>query len=246
VAPPKIDHRGWARIENQGPIGSCVGHGSSGASEVLTYLDTKGTIEEYSRMFAYKTAQEIDGLRGPDTGAMVSGALKASKAIGQCPEEMYPYDAKGYSKPIPPGCREAAGKKKIIGQHAILRSYQEVFDWLGSGTGVVIVGIPWYETFANTQGVINQAQGRKLGGHCVLWAGYTERKDSQGRNYIDCKNSHGQEWGDEGWAEFSPAVVEILCGGSQSGNEVIGLTDIMDDGPIEPRDDWSWMDYVNI
>jgi C1A family cysteine protease len=249
TAPPVIDHRGWRKdhIEDQGDIGSCVGHQYSSAGEVLTYIDTQGVVQDkYNRMACYVWAQQEDGISGKQAGAMVSGAMKAAKRKGFALESLWPYNPARYSQNVPQAVIEDGLKRLLIGQHAVLRSYQECFDWLASGAGVILIGMPVQQSFvSNKTGVINGMSGSVVGGHALLLHGYSDRRAFDGRQHIICENSWGTRWGANGFCEFSPSMIDWMCRGINKGHEVIGITDIMDDGPIEPRP-FDWMTYPNI
>jgi len=236
TAPEKIDHRAWLKVENQKVMGSCAGQAISTIQEVLNYIATGGKIVQLSRMFGYLAAQRGDGGSRGDTGAMISGAIKGAMTLGCCPEELFPYPCdvspcscretcQRYTKVIPAEALEV-GKLHLARRHSVLKSYADCFKWLASGVGAIEIGILWTAGLAN-KGVIevSDLSGDPYGGHALAVVGYSERKDSQGRNYLWLVNSHSERWGNKGWAEVAPACFDRW--GWDDGSELIGLTDLM-------------------
>lgn len=222
-APKVIDHRGWLRVENQGNMSSCVGHGDSSALEVCNYYDTGGEIIQLSRMYAYLTAQQESGLFGRDQGATISGAVKANLKYGICRDETYPYPGR-YSTSIPSEANAEAQKHKLL-RHTVVDNYGESFNWLATGQGAVIIGVRWVQSLAETTGVVEQLRGGGNEFHCMAILGYSDRRDSLGRQYPWLVNSHGRGWGNQGWAEIAPSVVDQWCRRNDY-EEVVGVSDL--------------------
>lgn len=231
LAPEVIDHRAWLKIEDQGQIGSCAGHAMSSCCEVLNHIDTRGEKIELSRMWAYLIGQKHSGgnLLGRDAGATISGCVKGAKQEGICKEETFPYTGRYHTNLTPEAAKEA-GEHKVL-EHVVMRSYQQCFDWLASGVGVIEIGVPWTESLARTNGVINGSSGQQYGGHALAIVGYSERKDQSGRQYLWMANSHGMGWGNQGWAEVAPDLFDRWCRDQYS--EVIGVSDLEE---FAPRD----------
>src|ERR1700693_3079902 len=64
TAPHKISHRGWRRVKNQGRVGRCTGRSRASAEEVLNYIASGGSVEEFSGDYAYIQNQKACGLFG--------------------------------------------------------------------------------------------------------------------------------------------------------------------------------------
>lgn len=226
MAPDEIDHRGWLRVENQGRMGSCSGHAVTTDQEILWYLATGGQTVQLSRMLGYLAGQKCCGLLGSDQGATITGSIRGAREIGCCLEEVFPYPGQ-YTSHIPQAALDAA-KSHLCAQHAVLRSYDDCFRWLATGTGVIEIGITWDSTLANnTSGVIDRLGGQVYGGHALAVVGYSKRVDDRGRKFLWMVNSHGRGWGREGWAEVAPALFDRW--GQTRNSELIGLTDITAD-----------------
>jgi hypothetical protein len=188
-------------------------------------------------MWSYITAQKRSGLLGRDVGATITGAVQSSMADGECLEETFPYTGT-YSTAIPPAAASEASGHRIV-KHSVMRSYADVFNWIASGQGVVIIGVRWTAACAESGGVIEDAGSRGGGGHSVLLCGYPNRRASDGRKYIDMLNSHGTGWGDKGWSLVAPRVIEQWLDDRYS--ELIGVSDIHEWGFREVK---SWQGLI--
>ena len=115
--------------------------------------------------------------------------------------------------------------------HTVLTNggYEACFRCVAAGHAIEI-GIPWVESHAeNRDGVLEQACGRNLGGHALAIVGYTRRVDREGRKYLLMANSHGPEWGNNGWAEVAPCLFDQWARDGFS--ELIGISDLQTFGP---------------
>lgn len=232
--PESIDVRSWLKIENQGSQGSCSGHMLTSALEYCNWVQTKGGIVQLCRQFAYINGQKHCGLFGQDQGGTIDGVCEAAHADGICLEECWPYTGQ-YDTRIPAACYEQAKQHKLR-SYTFLRSYDEVFAYIATGVGAVCCGVPWVESFANNDGVIEKQYGGMYGWHAVPLIGYSARVDRLGRKYPFLPNSHSESWGDNGWSEVSPNVIDNWC---RSDCVLIGVSDLQDYGVREF--DWGGM-----
>lgn len=220
--------RGIIRTEQQRRRNSCVGHGLSSCGEACAYLDSGGKLKlQFSRWGCYIWAQQAGGLAGRDQGATITGAIKAAQDKGFPPEEIWPYpaDSERYSTREPAGAAAAARPFRALKQSPI-RSYQDALDWMQQGLGPLLLGIDWTNGLANNRGEITLAdiRGGSLGGHCVFIWGW----DADG--LLDLGNSHGPEWGENGWRKTRPEVVDTWT----ARGDVYGLSDL--ESIDEPRE----------
>jgi hypothetical protein len=219
--PPVIDHRSWLKVENQGPVGSCAGHAGSSVAEVCNWIKSGGKVRQFSRMWCYLMGQKHCGLFGRDVGASIGGVVEALMQDGVPQESTFPYPGR-YVTAIPQAAVTEAAPHKM-GSHAVMRSYDDVFAFLASGIGAIEIGIDWTSSLANnTTGVIESVSGGSYGGHAL--GGYSDRRDRQGRQYIWLVNSHGTGWGNQGWAEVAPDVIDQWI--RTSDFEFIGMSDL--------------------
>lgn len=237
--PPAVDPRTWQmKLDNQGSMSSCTGHAMTHCGEFGAYVDSGGKQRpQFSRMYAYVRGQKMNNIRG-DNGATISGVVKAAMQYGLCPENLWPYpQPPKYSDKIPGGCDTAASKFKFL-QYSPITSAEHAFQYLGSGYGAIIIGIPWTSGLANSSGRVElrDVKGRG-GGHAVALCGYVT--DNGSKRFL-LANSHGDSWGKKGWAEVHPDCVDFWC---DTDCDLIGVTDV--DGYDEPRSiDWTqgWTD----
>jgi hypothetical protein len=222
AAPEEIDPRAKLRTEDQRQMGSCAGQSQSSCGELLNLFGNGGSIQ-LSAMYSYLAGQTMDGLLGQDNGATITGTVRGAKEMGYCLEETFPYPGQ-YTSRFPAGSKEEGANHRLR-RHVMLSSYQQCFDWLASGVGAIQIGIAWTAELAdNTSGVISAARGQNYGGHALAVLGYSKRVDSKGRKHLWMLNSHGRQWGRDGWAEVAPGMMDQWCRDRNS--EVVGVTDL--------------------
>jgi hypothetical protein len=229
AAPEEVDprklfpaHR-W--VENQASQGSCAGHANTTILEYCLGVATQKEPVHLSRQYSYIMAQKKSGISG-DRGSTIDGNVRVAME-GIPREEFWPYTGRYHTSP--PGGMEACqtdARDYRLAKHAVMRSYQNCFDWIASGTGAVNIGI----RFGVGNSPVCENYSNSGGGHAVALIGYSTRKDSQGRNYLWLLNSWGQNWGNGGWCEVAPKAIEQMF---QSNYTVmIGMTDMQN---ITPR-----------
>lgn len=236
--PREVRHRPWiapAFVRNQGNRPSCVGHGSSSGAFLLNRIDCKarGTDSRLpmSAYYAWRKAQERCGLSG-ETGATISGASKAAKLDGFCREVTCPYGEARIDQADVSEAREHT----LLGMTTNLKGDPErMRQYLGTGTGVVVIGIKWTAGLANcraSRGFVQGIGGQVYGYHCVLVTGYFE---AQGELWFEVLNSHGVGFGDEGFFYLRSHDVSALMADPNS--EWHGWTDMREYGEVR---DMGW------
>lgn len=225
IDPPSIiDHRKWLATENQGGVGSCAGHAGADCAQVCNWIATHGEAVRMSRMWCYLMGQKQSGLFGRDVGATISGVVSAMNQFGVPREATFPYPG-AYRTQIPAAAFTEAKEHRILSASP-MRSYDECFAFLASGIGAIQIGIDWTSSLAGCRdGVIERVSGGSYGGHSVSLVGYSARRDSQDRQYLWLHNSHGTGWGNEGWGEVAPRVIDAWIEKSGVG-EFMGLSDM--------------------
>lgn len=236
-APEEIDprklfpnHR-W--VENQASQGSCAGHANTTIVEYCLGIATQKEPVHLSRQYSYIMAQKKSGISG-DRGSTIDGNVRV--AVDGIPrEEFWPYTGRYHTSP--PGgwepCYEDA-KNYRLAKHAVLRSYDDVFNWLASGTGAVNIGIRWGVPDAP----VCENYRNSGGGHAVALIGYTTRKDADGRNYILLLNSWGPNWGAGGFCEVAPKAIQQMLQSTYT--VMIGMTDMQNIQPREIKVHLNW------
>ena len=198
----------WLPTEDQLAIGACQGNALTENLEFCHAIHT-GKVKAYSRMYAYIGSQMEDGIR-TDSGSTLSGGTRLAKK-GCASEAKAPYPSRypGWSYITPEMRADAVDK---LESSTTIRSSSQMKQYLGSGIGIVQIGVSWGRSFnPNSLGCITGfAPGG--GGHSVVYCGYVPDEDvgaSSGAGYwFIMKNSWGTRWGIRGLAFVSPASVD--------------------------------------
>jgi len=164
-----------APVLDQGPYGSCVGHGVTNELRFHPYpvpaLDSKFAVER-----VYWPAQQID----PFPGGAYPGA-----------------------NPFSEGTSVLSGIKVVakMGHYTEYRwaRHEGELALAVSQVGPAVIGVDWYAGMArpNSRGYLRPT-GSVLGGHCVLVIGINTRY-----SYYTIYNSWGPNWGKHGTARIS-------------------------------------------
>jgi len=204
----KVDPRAVMKIENQGSVGSCQGHDLSSCVELCYYIATGDLTRQLSRAYAYYETQRIDGING-DRGSTISGGIKLATTKGIPEESLWKYTGR-YENGRPSNWSEVEASAALhkIGQSYKMSTYDGVRTFLGSGQGGISIGISWGGEVDRP--IVNSFSGTGGGGHAIALLGLSERADSSGRPYVWMLNSWGSNWGNKGWAEWSPAAIEQM------------------------------------
>lgn len=203
----------WLKVENQGQIGSCQGQSLTECGEYC-YTTATGKVIQLSRMFAYLESQRFDNIR-TDSGSTLSGGTRAFKETGICLESTGPYPSRypGHSW-ITQEMRQEAERYKLL-SHTTMRAPEEIRDFIGSGIGIVQIGIGWNGSMEpDSSGCIRSWSGGGGGGHAVVFCGYLPdamvgQRSSAGW-WLLLKNSWGTRWGVNGFAYVDPRAVQQM------------------------------------
>jgi C1A family cysteine protease len=203
--PDKVDMRKFMTpVEDQGHIGSCVANAAVGALEylyVFKILKRYSCLKarDYSRLFVYWHARQLDGIIGDD-GCTIRSAMKALADNGTCREKYWPYNLNKWS--VPPS--DEAVKEATVKASDYFRvvSYQEILSALADDLPVVF-GAKLYESFQSTlvesTGLVKLPKPNEpfVGNHAMLAVGFDKAKD-----IIIVRNSWGSKWGMDGYCEM--------------------------------------------
>lgn len=193
--------------KNQRRTNACVGHGKSTMMAALNLLLT-GEEVNYSAWLAYLLAQKASNMFGVDEGATLAGAMQSP---GCCRDELLPFPGV-YSSNLPAAAIAEAAEHQIL-QYSELRGYDAIWRYLSSHQGPILIGTEWREgqSWITKDGIESKQtalRGASLGYHCRCVIGWSKRRDSQGRHWLKCKNSHSTEWGDQGESDIEPALFD--------------------------------------
>lgn len=230
-----FDPRKVMRIEQQGPVGACAGHSISSGCEWVYMIATGDTNLQLSRAYGYYETQRIDGLLGRDAGSTIQGGIKLATERGICPEELWPYQNRYAPQPPRPlqELYDAAAKYRIA-KSIRLTSYEAIRTFIGSGQGMVHLGIPWNGSV--DRAVVTSFSGGGGGGHSIGLYSLSDRKDNSGRPYLWMMNSWGTGWGNQGWAEWAPDAVTAML--RERWAVFVGISDMPN---VKPRE-WTLED----
>lgn len=224
--PPSIDLTdGKIPVKNQGSVGACTGFSRAVGEEILNLMAT-GKYTELSPQFAYIENQKACGMLGADNGATIDGSVQAAGSTGICTESACPWP--GRYLPSVPASAETEGRLHLISGHAVMRSADDIFAWLGHRQGPVLIGITWTEGLSQSTGEITAVTGRPIGGHALVLTGYEA-------GCVRMRNSWGTRWGRNGDAMVSRAVIDQWIA---SGEALIGISDLAAWGPRQ-LNSWS-------
>lgn len=227
-APDEVDPRPLVRHDKQFNMGACQGFSLTNCGEYLWALHagSMSNDRQFSQLFAYLESQRLDGLLGRDAGSTISGGLKVARDVGYLEAKELPYQTPYPSNSrtlITDSMRQSASRFKIR-SHTWLTSYDEIFQYLASGSGAVHTGTLWNDSFYPQNGTLESINTRSGGGHATAWLGYSKRKDPKGRNYIWRLNSHN-----DSWTEIAPSVIDTLC--RHNYTSIVGVSDLLTPGP---------------
>ncbi|MFY7700487.1 MAG: C1 family peptidase [Burkholderiaceae bacterium] len=207
-----LGSQGFLQVEDQGQQGSCQGQSLSCCGEFAHAFAT-GEVIQISRQYAYIASQMENNIRA-DNGSTLEGGTRAFKK-GFPLESVAPYAGNRY-----PGwgyITQAMRDKAIykLMSHTEMKSAEHVKQFIGSGVGIVQLGITWgNEMSPDGQGCIRSFSGRGGGGHAIVFAGYVPDSDvgvkSSAGWWLLLKNSWSKRWGKSGYAYVDPKACDQM------------------------------------
>ena len=223
----------FMRIESQGSTNECAAHAGTSCAE-LVWFQATGELLQFSRNFLYAKAGVYDGSR-VDNGRTLGSIIKAGKNDGFCKEELFPF--RGVAEFNPPAAAIADAKQRTITKTIDVHTggYDAVRALLGGNMGSVLQATFWPIVY-NQGYMVERYQPMGRGGHARAWLFLNSRKDSKGRPWVWCANSHGTAAQHNGWELWSPTAVQEALD-----NDPWGITGISAmSGELVPQDiDWS-------
>lgn len=224
--PLRVDPRrhekasiGFLQVENQGSIGSCQGNSLTECAE-FCYMVATGKVIQFSRMFAYIISQMFDRIKG-DRGSTLSGGSRAAKDVGFCTEDVGPYPRQYPGWSYVTDAMKQVAKRFKLRTHTLLRSVEATKQFIGSGIGIVQIGISWNNSCnPDRNNCIRRYSAGGGGGHAVVICGYVPDADVGQRStegyWFLLKNSWSRRWGDKGYAYVDPAALGQMIRGRHS------------------------------
>jgi C1A family cysteine protease len=220
TSPPSMasDLRGYASPRhNQYNSSSCAAQSVIKIQELLRIKRYgKAAHVDLSRLANYFLAREL--MSPPETnkdgGSYITGNAEVSRRFGVCSEDLWPFDLRLILKSPPWSVMRSAYKNKIAGWTQIKSSgsnrVNDVILSLVNGIPVAYgtdVGLNWRAYTSNSEPLGLPAE--KLGRHATVIEGWDPQKE-----VFLCENSWGNSWGQDGFYELRPEVVEASTSGS--------------------------------
>lgn len=229
----KLAAEAWLQVEDQGQIGSCQGQSLTECGEYCFTIST-GKVIQLSRMMAYIASQMEDNIK-QDNGSTLSGGTRAFLK-GVCLESTGPYTSSYPGWGWLTQAMKDEAKNYILKSHTEIKSADECKRFIGSGIGIVQIGISWgNEMTPAADGTIRRFTGSGGGGHAICIAGYVPDSDINLKStkgyWLLLKNSWSKRWGKGGYAYVDPAAFDQMC--SHRFSVMYGRSDM---GTPIPRD----------
>jgi len=152
-----------------------------------------------SRLFIYYNERAMEGTVGKDAGGQIRDGIKSVAKQGDCPETLWPYDAKTVTVKPAKECYFHARSFTALEYQRIGRNLSHMKACLASGHPFVF-GIKVFSSFegdaVRKSGCLNMPRKREkvVGLHAVVACGYD---DAQQRFLV--RNSWGSGWGMRGY-----------------------------------------------
>jgi len=227
----RLDVRSLAIVENQASQGACAGHSLSSVLEWI-YVVIRGEAKwfQLSRAMGYYEAQRINNIRG-DRGSTISAGVKLAKNTGLCREELWRYPS-AYNPARPANYNDvlADAANYKVGSETAITTYEGYRTFLGAGLGGIHQGIGWNST-VNRKLVESYSTNGRDGGHSICALCLSTRVDSKGDPYAWILNSWNNNWGQNGWAEWSPNAIRQML--RYQHTTFVGLSDMPN---VQPRE----------
>lgn len=200
-------------VYDQGELGSCTANGGGAAHQFCQMKQPGGKDFLPSRLFLYYNTRKIEGTAEEDSGCTIRDTFKSLNQYGVCPEADWPYDVAKFADQPSFDAYTAATGCRSIKYARVDQEEQVVKAVLASGFPIVFgFRVPSSFQQIDGSGIMRMPRWweRSLGGHCVVAIGY---KQINGVWYIECRNSWGSRWGDQGhfWMPFAFFLNPARC-----------------------------------
>ena len=186
----------YLKVLNQQNKGACAGFTMAQVAAMNFWVASGGKTEDFSGDAMYVLAQEKDGIRG-DRGSTPTACAWVAQNIGIVPLSAYGPTVKEYNqlKPVTDAHRQAASDYKLS-SIVRLKSYDQIYQFLGGGLGCVQVCSLWKQHFMESN-LVDSFEGPKHasghgGGHSYTANGYDENGNILITNSWGSANVHDE------------------------------------------------------
>ncbi|MBI9100611.1 MAG: C39 family peptidase [Spirochaetaceae bacterium] len=209
-----------SHVKLQGLCNSCAAFGVAAAVEtsarfeekIAVTEDNKTSLLDLSEQQMFYTNDMYPDECNCEIGWFVDNALDFSRDTGLVPEKLYPYNPYNpfYKPPIknlPQGWKSTVTK---ISAYTAYTDPERMKNHL-STKGPLVASIDMYwDLLFYRSGIFEKQTEKALGGHCISCIGYDDEKQA----WL-CKNSWGDQWGDEGffWMKYGDCSIDDLMWG---------------------------------
>lgn len=217
VFPSKFDLLPFQPVAfDQGQEGSCTANSACGALRELHHVLGTPPDADFSRQLLYWLERKDDG-NSPrdDAGSSIAESVHALETYGAALENLWPYDAKHFSKKPTSDVLKAALLNRISGSVLVAQSLQAIKGSI-IGRRSVLMGFTVFESFEAREvadtGLMPIPKGSEavLGGHAVRWIGWDDSIacDDGSTGALRTRNSWSASWGIDGdfWMPYTFAL----------------------------------------
>jgi C1A family cysteine protease len=203
------DGKDWTTpIKDQGSCGSCYAFGTYAAMEACIKIESNqpDLFIDLSEQYMVSCGEEwVSGILGCD-GAYTSGTMEFLEKYGAIPESCFKYvsGGGGYEPPCSNKCSNWEKLREDIDSWGSVSSSQDSIKNALIQYGPLPTSMQVYANFNSYSGGVYQPSGAYEGMHKVAIVGYNDNG-----GYWICKNSWGDDWGEDGWFKIKYGVCDI-------------------------------------
>jgi len=198
-------------VRDQGPFGTCVGHGVAAHKEEREFVDNPDLAPRLSPLFIYTEAKKIDSFPGIE-GTDIRSAMKVITNLGVCTEAKHPYNKLKDVFKLPEPSQDAKDealtfRNQAYAQVTTLDEFKSAMMRDGALPFAILVTENFFDV--SQDGNLQMPDGRYLGAHCMCAVGWDDERTGKSKSYIGTVqyhkgyilvlNSHGEEYGDHGY-----------------------------------------------
>jgi C1A family cysteine protease len=181
-------------VANGIAVHNCTANAIAGAIEFEQIKQNMPQVFIPSRLFIYYNERVTEGTVNSDSGAQIRDGMKSVGTLGDCPEDMWPYDIANFQEKPTDACYQTALQHRAILYQRVNRNLAEMKGCLASGYPFVF-GFTVHKSFMTQQvattGIVPMPQPQEalVGGHACCIVGY-----DTAQQIFYFRNSWGVGW----------------------------------------------------